>query len=71
MGIAAERSAGQHVVQHPDNQLEGASPASGGPQQEQPADADSVTTYFECITACSVDDGECVTHCVEVLRDQQ
>jgi hypothetical protein len=30
---------------------------------------DPVDTYFECITACSVDDGECVTHCVEVLRD--
>ena len=29
---------------------------------------DPVETYFECITACSVDDGECVTQCVEVLR---
>ena len=33
------------------------------------ASGDPVDTYFECITACSVDDGECVTHCVEVLRD--
>lgn len=30
---------------------------------------DSVSSYFECITACSLDDGECVTRCVEVLRD--
>lgn len=30
---------------------------------------DPVETYFECITACSVDDGECVTQCVEVLRE--
>jgi hypothetical protein len=30
-----------------------------------------VSSYFECITACSIDDGECVTHCVEVLREQQ
>ena len=30
---------------------------------------DHVDTYFECITACSVDDGECVTRCVETLRD--
>jgi hypothetical protein len=30
-----------------------------------------VSSYFECITACSVDDGECVTQCVEVLREQQ
>ncbi|MFM2079376.1 MAG: hypothetical protein RLZZ219_58 [Cyanobacteriota bacterium] len=31
---------------------------------------DSVSSYFECITACSLDDGECVTRCVEVLREQ-
>jgi hypothetical protein len=30
---------------------------------------DPVETYFECITACSIDDGECVTQCVEVLRE--
>jgi len=29
---------------------------------------DPVNSYFECITACSIDDGECVTQCVEVLR---
>ena len=33
-------------------------------------EADSVSSYFECITACSIDDGECVTRCVEVLREQ-
>ena len=30
---------------------------------------DAVETYFECITTCSLDDGECVTRCVEQLRD--
>lgn len=30
---------------------------------------DAVSDYFECITACSLDDGECVTRCVEVLRE--
>jgi hypothetical protein len=30
---------------------------------------DAVSSYFECITACSLDDGECVTRCVEVLRE--
>ncbi|UPM51277.1 MULTISPECIES: hypothetical protein [unclassified Synechococcus] len=35
------------------------------------SEGDPVSSYFECITACSVDDGECVTHCVEVLREQQ
>lgn len=33
------------------------------------SDQDSVSSYFECITACSLDDGECVTRCVEVLRE--
>jgi hypothetical protein len=71
MGIATERFAGQHVVQHQDNHLEGAASAGGALHQEQLSESDSVTTYFECITACSVDDGECVTQCVEVLRDHQ
>lgn len=34
------------------------------------AEQDAVSSYFECITACSLDDGECVTRCVEVLREQ-
>jgi hypothetical protein len=29
---------------------------------------DAVETYFQCITECSLDDGECVTRCVEDLR---
>jgi hypothetical protein len=37
-----------------------------GASMESP---DAVSSYFECITACSLDDGECVTRCVEVLRD--
>ena len=31
---------------------------------------DAMETYFECITTCSLEDGECVTRCVEQLRDQ-
>lgn len=30
---------------------------------------DPVEHYFECISTCSLDDGACVTACVEVLRD--
>ena len=40
---------------------------SSDPQHEQTWD--SVETYFQCITTCSLDDGECVTRCVEQLRD--
>ena len=43
--------------------------------QPQPNDADhdqtwdAVETYFECITTCSLDDGECITRCVQQLRE--
>ena len=37
----------------------------------RPVESDPVSSYFECITSCSIDDGECVTQCVEVLREQQ
>lgn len=30
---------------------------------------DAVEHYFECISTCSLDDGACVTACVEVLRE--
>lgn len=33
------------------------------------ADHDPVEAYFECITSCSVDDGECVTVCTDILRE--
>jgi hypothetical protein len=32
------------------------------------APLDPVEAYFECITTCSLDDGECVTTCTEILR---
>ena len=38
-------------------------------QNEQTWDA--VETYFECITTCSLDDGDCITRCVEQLRDSE
>lgn len=41
--------------------------AHGGGSHVQTWDA--VETYFECITTCSLDDGECITRCVDQLRD--
>ncbi|MEB3354235.1 MAG: hypothetical protein VKM34_08370 [Cyanobacteriota bacterium] len=38
------------------------------PQNQEGGDA--METYFECITTCSLEDGECVTRCVEQLREQ-
>jgi hypothetical protein len=34
------------------------------------AAVDPVEAYFECITTCSLDDGECITTCTELLREQ-
>lgn len=31
---------------------------------------DAMESYFECITTCSLDDGDCVTQCVEQLRER-
>jgi hypothetical protein len=66
MGLSQQRHAG-----HQQSSLNG-SPISGAALLQDAGGAqDSVSNYFECITACSIDDGECVTHCVEVLREQQ
>lgn len=32
---------------------------------------DAIEQYFICISECSLHDGECVTHCVEVLKAEQ
>ncbi|MEB3185004.1 MAG: hypothetical protein VKM97_03875 [Cyanobacteriota bacterium] len=37
--------------------------------QQHQASTDPVEAYFTCITSCSLEDGECVTRCVEELRD--
>ena len=44
----------------------GGSTAPGPAPHEQTWDA--METYFQCITTCSLDDGDCITHCVEQLR---
>lgn len=33
------------------------------------SEQDCVDTYFECITSCSLDDGECISVCTTQLRD--
>ncbi|WP_114994263.1 hypothetical protein [Synechococcus sp. UW179A] len=42
---------------------------SANPTGEHEQTWDAVETYFECITTCSLDDGECITRCVEQLKD--
>jgi hypothetical protein len=48
----------------------GAAVQSGGQSEQQLQTWDAMETYFECITTCSLDDGDCVTRCVEQLREQ-
>jgi len=52
----------------------GATAAFGvaSPEAGEPAGNtwDAMEVYFECITTCSLEDGECVTRCVEELRER-
>ncbi|AII44523.1 hypothetical protein KR100_14315 [Synechococcus sp. KORDI-100] len=41
----------------------------GGLSDQHDQTWDAVETYFECITTCSLNDGDCITRCVEQLRD--
>ena len=47
----------------------GSSGPNGQTTEQQEQTWDAVETYFECITTCSLDDGECITRCVEQLKD--
>ena len=38
-------------------------------REEMAGTSDATEVYFECITTCSLEDGECVTRCVEELRE--
>ncbi|WP_413441309.1 hypothetical protein [Synechococcus sp. MIT S1220] len=49
----------------------GSSQGSGGGSDQHEQTWDAVETYFECITTCSLDDGECITRCVDQLRDSE
>ena len=66
MAISQQR----HVGQQHYGTAEGSSLTGASLLQDTSSHQDSVSSYFECITACSVDDGECVTRCVDVLREQ-
>ena len=33
--------------------------------------SDPVESYFECISFCDINDGTCISKCVEILRNDQ
>jgi hypothetical protein len=47
----------------------GRAPAASMPTSPANQTWDAMETYFECITTCSLEDGECITRCVEILRE--
>ncbi len=32
---------------------------------------DPIDNYFECISMCDIKDGQCISKCVEILRDSE
>ena len=32
--------------------------------------SDPIESYFECISSCDVEDGSCISRCVEILKKQ-
>jgi hypothetical protein len=48
----------------------GADAHAAGLGAHQEGGHDPVEAYFECITSCSLDDGECITTCTTILREQ-
>ncbi|MEB3199225.1 MAG: hypothetical protein VKK62_01700 [Synechococcaceae cyanobacterium] len=44
--------------------------ATIGGSADPPEGTEPIDAYFECLTTCSLEDGECVTRCVEVLRER-
>ena len=33
--------------------------------------ADPIENYFECISSCDINDGSCISRCVEILKDYE
>ena len=32
---------------------------------------DPIEHYFECISCCDISDGQCISKCVEILKDSE
>ena len=33
--------------------------------------SDPIEIYFECISTCDIDDGNCISRCVEILKQNE
>ena len=61
-----------NVIQATPNPYHRPSHPGGNSVSTDPRDGtvNAMEAYFECITTCSLEDGECVTQCVEQLRER-
>ena len=37
-------------------------------KDKQFKDSDPIDSYFECISSCDMQDGRCISRCVEILK---
>ena len=40
-------------------------------QEKQFQTSDPIESYFECITTCDINDGTCISRCVEKLKQNE
>jgi len=40
-------------------------------QEKQVKISDPIENYFKCITTCDIDDGNCISSCVEILKNYE
>ncbi len=33
--------------------------------------SDPIESYFECISSCDINDGKCISSCVEILKQSE
>ena len=38
-------------------------------KEKQRQISDPIESYFECITSCDIEDGLCISMCVEILKN--
>tara|TARA_B100002052_G_C15297428_1_gene339519 strand:- start:184 stop:327 length:144 start_codon:yes stop_codon:yes gene_type:complete len=40
-------------------------------QEKQFQTSDPIESYFECLSTCDIEDGNCISRCVEILKQNE
>ena len=40
-------------------------------RENQLQTSDPIESYFECISTCDIEDGSCISRCVEILKKNE